>query len=278
MNSRHRFYTHAAAFSISIFFASVCSLAHAETVRIGGTGAAMGTMQIIGEAFEKAYPEHDVKVMPSLGTSGGLKALQASALDIAISARDVNEKEKASGLSSYMYGTTAFILVSNKKASPQPLTKNIIADLYSGKQASWSNGQPVRLVLRPKSDSDTLQLTKFSPEIEQAVMAAHAKSGMTLAVTDTDSADQVEQTSGAFATSTLALVLAERRDFNILPLDGVKPTIQTLTNGSYPHTKNMYAVTGANPSPAVKQFMEFLRSSQGQEILKKIGYKPSAAL
>lgn len=275
MNRHCHFQVH--IFGFLVLLANVSSSAFAETVRIGGTGAAVGTMQLMGEAFQKAHPEHSVKVLPSLGTSGGLKALQGGALDVAVSARDVNPEEKAAGLSAHRYGTTAFIFVSHGKAPIQPLTKEAIAAMYSGKQASWSNGQPIRLVLRPKGDSDTKQLTKFSSDIEAAVMAAHARSGMTLAVTDSDSADQVEKMPGAFATSTLSLVLSENRNFNILPVDGVKPSSQTLNDGTYPHTKDMYAVVGTNSSAEAKQFLQFLRSPQGLEILKKTGHKPSVA-
>lgn len=144
---------HISSLVLSVVFAGLSYSALAETIRIGGTGAALGTMQLVSEAFQKAHSQHNIKVLPSLGTSGGLKALQAGALDVAVSARDVSAEERAAGLAGYKYGTTAFILVSNSKASPQPLTKETIAALYSGKQDNWSNGQPVRLVLRPKSDS-----------------------------------------------------------------------------------------------------------------------------
>lgn len=275
MLNRYCFSTHTLALTVLCMGMSYSAIA--DTVRIGGTGAALGTMQLISKAFEKAHPEHSVKVLPSLGTSGGLKALHGGALDLAVSARDVNAEEKTAGLSAYKYGTTAFIFVSHPKTPVQALTKESIAAIYSGKQASWSDGKPVRLVLRPKGDSDTKQLTQFSPEIEAAVMAAHAKSGMTLAVTDSDSADQVDKIPGAFATSTLSLVLSENRNFNILTLDGIKPTAETLADATYPHTKDMYAVSGANPSAGAKQFLHFLGSPQGVEILKKTGHKFSMA-
>lgn len=274
MNSRHlQFHT----FALSVLLTGVSCSALAETVRIGGTGAAVGTMKLLGEAFQKAHPEHNVKVLQSLGTSGGLKALQGGALEIAVSARDVNPEEKAAGLSGYKYATTALIFISHPKTPAQPLTNESIAALYSGKQANWSNGEPVRLVLRPKSDSHNKLLVKFSPDVEAAVMAAHAKPGMMLAITDVDAADHVEKTPGAFTTSTLSLVLSENRAFNILPFDGVKPTSQSLADDTYPHTTDMYAVTGATASAGAKQFMQFLRSPQGVQILKKTGHKPRVA-
>lgn len=265
------------ALALSILCTGAPCSAIADTITIGGTGAALGTMQLIGEAFQKSRPEHSVKVLPSLGTSGGLKALQAGKLDLAVGARDVTAEEKAAGLSAYMYGTTAFIFVSNGKTPVQALTKESIAALYSGEQASWSDGKPVRLVLRPKGDTDTKQLSKMSPLIEAAVMAAHAKGGMILAVTDSDSADQVENVPGAFATSTLALVLSENRNLNVLSLDGVKPTSQTLANATYTATKDMYAVTSANASSGTRQFLQFLSLPIGVKILKNTGHKFSMA-
>lgn len=259
--------------SISLFLSSLTNIGYAETIRIGGTGAALGTMTEMAEAFQKVHPEHSVKVLPSLGSSGGLRALQNGALEIAVSSRDVNAEEKGAGLSAYKYGTTAFILVSNPKAAPQSLTKDSLADLYSGKQTHWSNGQSVRVILRPKGDSDTKQLAKFSPAVEAAVMAAHAKPGMTLAITDSDSADQIEKIAGAFGTSTLALVMSEKRNFNILPLDGVIPNMETLNNGSYPYTKDMYASVSAAPSSGTKQFIQFIRSPKGSEILERTGHR-----
>ena len=275
MHSRSRTALNIAIF---VFFGNITTSALAEIVRIGGTGAALGTMTLLAAAFQKAHPEHSVRVLPSLGTSGGLKALQARAIDVAVSARDINIEEKSAGLSAFKYGVTAFIFVSHPKSSAQSLTKESLVDLYTGKQANWANGQPVRLVLRPKGDSDTKQLTKLSPEVEAAVAEAHAKNGMTIAITDTDAADQVEKTPGALSTSTLALVLSENRNFHILPFEGVTPNVATLNNGSYAHTKGMYVVISATASTGTKEFLQFMRSTEGTEILKKTGHKVPALL
>lgn len=98
-------------------------------------------MTLIGKAFEKLHPEHSIKVLPSLGSAGGIKALQSGALQIAVSNRDVTPEEKAAGLSAAKYGTTAFVFVGHAKTPPLVLTKEKLADIYSGKQQSWPNGQ-----------------------------------------------------------------------------------------------------------------------------------------
>ena len=256
-------------------FTFLAGIASADTIRIGGTGGALGTMVHLGEAFMKAYPEHSVKVVPSLGSGGGIKALQGGALDIAVSARDLTPEEKSTGLSSILYGVTAFIFISHDKAPAPPLTKSIIANIYSGKQDTWGDGQPIRVILRPQQDTDTRVLKKISPEIKAAVEAAHARQGMMVAITDTDAANQIEKVPNAFGTSTLSLVLSESRNVNILPVDGVYPSEQSLNDGSYAYTKNMYAVKAAAPSKAARQFIDFMHSSKGREIIKKNGHKIS---
>lgn len=265
------------ALAISFLISGLPGTALAETIRIGGTGAVLGTMARLGEAFTKAHPEHAVKVLPSLGSSGGIKALRSGALEIAVTARDIKAEEKEAGLSAVKYGTTAFIFISHARAPALPLTKETIAAIYSGKQAEWSNGLPIRVILRPRQDSDTQILNKLSHQIEAAVSAAHGRHGMTVAITDTDSADQIERTPNAFGTSTLALVLSENRSVNMLPVDGVKPSQETFNNGTYAYTKDMYAVTVATPSSGTRQFLEFMRSPKGMDILKKTGHKLSQA-
>ena len=256
-----------------VFLCGFCVQAIADTVTIGGTGAGMGTMTLIGKAFEKLHPEHSIKVLPSLGTAGGIKALQSGALQIAVSNRDVTPEEKAAGLSAAKYGTTAFVFIAHAKTPPLALTKEMLADIYSGKQQSWPNGQAIRVVLRPVQDADTKSLNSISPLVAAAVSAGRARSGMVVAITDTDSADQIEKTPDAFGTSTLALLMSENRYVNLLSLDKVKPSVQSIHDGTYPYTKDLYLIVSSTPSGGTRQFLQFIDSPQGAAILKKTGHK-----
>ncbi len=70
----------------------------AETLKIGGTGGALGTMQILGRAFEKQHAGVSVEILPSLGSGGGIKAVLAGAIDIGLSARRLKAKERDAGV------------------------------------------------------------------------------------------------------------------------------------------------------------------------------------
>lgn len=253
--------------------AVVSGHALADTVRIAGTGAATGTMRLLGKAFEKVQPQHAINVYDSLGTSGGIMALQRKRLDIATGARDLTIPEKESGLESRKYGASPFIFVSHPETPPLPLDLQKIADIYSAKMATWANGKPIRLVLRPLASSDTALLAGMSADISAAVAAALQKEGMIVSMTDTDAADQVETTRGAFAASTLAVVLSEGRHVTVHPVDGVIPSVESVSTGRYPYMKDLYLFSRKQPSDATRQFLEFVRSEQGAQILRATGHK-----
>jgi phosphate transport system substrate-binding protein len=259
--------------SIALAATQLGGVAIADVIMIGGTGSGVGTMTLLGQAIEKTTRTHTVKVVPALGTGGGIKALQGGALQVAVANRDVSAEEKASGFVSYKYGSTPFVFVTHSKAPPLALTKDKVAAIYDGREPNWPNGQTIRLVLRPANDSDTQLLMGISPEVGAAVAASNKRAGLVISMTDDDAADQIEKTPFALGASTLALVLSEGRSLNVLSLDGQMPTVAALENGSYKLAKDLYAITPAVPSEGVKQFIQFLRSVPAIDILKKTGHK-----
>jgi phosphate transport system substrate-binding protein len=54
-------------------------------------------------------------------------------------------------------------------------------------------------------------------------------------------------------------------------IDGVKPTLESISNASYPATRYLYVVTKGYPSGATKQYIDFMRSPEGQMLLGKEG-------
>lgn len=263
----------AAIAATTLMSAFAVSPSMAETIRVGGTGAALGTMRLLGDAFAKERPEHVVVVLPSLGSSGGIKALLGGAVEIAVSGRDVKPEEREGRVNAIKYGTTPFVFSAHREAPDLQLTKQSIADIYSGKTQNWSNGNPIRLVMRPKTESDTALLRKMSPAIDSAVAQALEKPGMVTAITDTDTADQIEKFPNSFGTATLALILSESRALKVFPVEGVMPAARTLSDGTYPYYKDCFIVMSAKPSSGTQQFVEFMSTPKGRDILQKTGHQ-----
>src|SRR4030042_4023517 len=92
------------------------STALAEGVlKIGGTGTSLGSMQLLAKAFEKSHPGIKVVViLPSIGSSGGIKAVSKGSIDIGLSARPLKDEERNLGVLTTEYARTPFILVIRK--------------------------------------------------------------------------------------------------------------------------------------------------------------------
>ena len=242
----------------------------AETIRISGTGGAMATMRILGEAFRKNNPGIRVELISGMGSSGGIKAVLAGRLEIGLSGRTLNDEERDQGAVETRYAKTPFVFAVNRTLKITGMTLDGVAGIYAGKR-DWEGGKRIRLVLRSPEDSDVPVLKRMSPAMSAAVDIAVRRKGMIIATTDNDAADIIESVPGAIGGTTLSLVLSEKRALRVLALNGVVPSVQTMADRSYPYSKTFFMVTKKNPSAAVRRFIDFVRSPAGSAILSKYG-------
>jgi phosphate transport system substrate-binding protein len=246
--------------------------AAAQQLRVGGTGSALGTMQLLMGPFAKADPERNAAtIVPNLGSSGALRALHAGAIDMAVIGRPLKPEEAAAGLVGFEYGRAPFVFVSSKPAVKN-ITAAAVADALSGRVIAWPDGEPLRFVMRPENDGDNTYLASFSPDIAAALKVAHKRIGLVMATTDQDAADLSERLSGSLAVNTLALILSERRKLNVLAFNGVAPSVKALADGSYPYFKPLLMVTRGAPAGAAERFITLARSAQGRAILEANGH------
>jgi phosphate transport system substrate-binding protein len=266
--------------------ASVCALAligtgildlnkpaRGEEIRIGGTGGALGTIQILADAYNKSQSDAKVVVVPNLGSSGGIRAVIAGAIQIGLSGRLLKDAELSQGAKEIEYGRTPFVFATSvNNAGVAAITTPQLVEIYSGRMERWSDGTKIRLVLRPENDSDTESVRKISPELNQAALLASKRSGMLVAVTDHDAADYLEKLSGSVGTTTLAMILSEKRSLKALKLNGAEPSVKGIAQGSYPYYKQMMLVTGPKTPLSATRFIAFVQSPAGRQILARTGH------
>lgn len=244
----------------------------AQEIKIGGTGAALGTMQLLAQGYAKTGPNTKMYVLPSMGSGGGIKAVLAGAIQIGVSSRPLSEAESKAGAVAIEYGRTPFVFATAAASKVTGITTQNLVDFYAGKVDEWPDGSKLRLVLRPIGDSDSETIKAMSPAMREAESAAEQRKGMVFAVTDQETASAIEKVSGALGPSTLALLISEKRALKALALNGVVPSAQTLANGSYPLAKEMLIVTGPKTPPEAQAFVSFVQSAAGREILRQSGH------
>lgn len=257
-------------FTISSFIFYSSAIAE-EVLKMGGVGSVLGSMKLVAEAFEKSNPGIKVQILPSLGSTGGIKAVSNGAIDIGLSGRHLKEDERRQGSVEIEYAKSPLVFVTNKNNKVSGLSIRELVEIYEGKRQNWPDGTRIRLVLRPASDVDTSIIENISPEMSKAVKNALSRPGMIVAITNQESDAVVEKTPGSLGASTLTQVISEKRSLKMLSFNGVAPSVNNLTQGSYPLFKPFFIVTKPNPSASVQKFIDFVRSREGRKILEQTG-------
>lgn len=251
------------------------SASEVSTLKIGGSGTDLATMKLLVAPFSRAHPGIRVTIVePSLGSSGGIKAVAAGALNIGLSSRPLKESERRSGLHETAYAKSPLVFATLRFHGQTNLSYPEIADIYRGRRTAWPDGSRLRLILRPDSDSDTIVLRDSVPEMKSVLDEAYRHQGFPIAATDQDSADQIAAIPGGVGTSVLCLLLTEKRPLKVFTLNGVAPSPETVANGKYPLVKTLYLVTPAAPNAATKKFLVYLRSDEAVKILRGTGHLP----
>lgn len=243
-----------------------------EVVKVGGTGAALGTMRMMAETFGRQNPDLKVSVLPSLGTSGAIKAVSQGALQIGLSVRTLTEAEVRLGVTTLEYARTPLVVAVAASSAATSLTLEQLAGIYAGTLLTWPDGGQIRPILRQAGDDNTRQLRQMSPALDRAVTVSEQRQGMPYATTDQEAADMAESIPGALTITALSVIVSEKRPLRPLTLEGLDATVANGASGRYPHHKSFFLVMRTDPSPGVVRFVAFVRSAQGLEILSRTGH------
>lgn len=248
--------------------------AQQPSLGIGGTGATLSTIRVLANAFELDNPGVSVRVLASLGSTGGIKAVLAGAIDIGVSSRAPTEAERGQGARAVAYGRSPLVFAVNRATRAGDLTTAQVVDIYSGKMTAWPSGDSIRVVLRPAGDTNTLVLKGLSPQVREAVIAAEKRPGMVTALTDQDAEERIQKVPGALIVTSLSEALASSGLMRVLKLNGVEPSAGALAEGAYPLSLDFYLIIGKSPSSLAEKFAAFVQSEAGRKILAETGHAP----
>jgi len=128
------------------------AMAKERPVLIGGTGASRVDAQAVATEVHGKNPDSAASVINGLGSGGALRALAAGKIDVAISGRELKQKEIDAGLVATPLMRTPFGFFTSYKA-PVALTSDTVWQLHNkaGEPNAAFGNEVVRVILRPES-------------------------------------------------------------------------------------------------------------------------------
>jgi len=244
-----------------------------ETLRVSGTGGALGMIRHIATEYAAATGNR-IEIIPGLGSKGAIRATADGVLDLTVSARPLEPDETARGLTAVQFARTALVFVTSKR-DPNSLSINDIIEIFKSADPKWADGSPIRLILRTRFDGDTLILEQRFAGMREAIAQARKRPEIPIAATDQDSADLAERVSGSLVQAGLSQIETEKRNLRYVPIDGVSPRLAALEKGEYPYEKPFFLVFSAERKAAAEGLLDFLKSEKGRAVLRATGNIPA---
>ena len=134
--------------------------AHAQDIVVNGSTTVLPVMQKAAESFMAANP--DIKLVISGGGSGnGIKALGEKQCDVAMSSRDIKDKERAAAEKKGVkpvripVAVDAIVPVVNPENPVKDLSLEQLSAIYAGKVRNWKElgGQDAPIVVISRDTS-----------------------------------------------------------------------------------------------------------------------------
>jgi len=245
-----------------------------EAIRVGGTGAGTILMQHLIDVYLNHNPNRQVSaVMPPMGSGGGLRALSAGAIQVAVISLPPAPEESAS-FQVTPWLTTPLVFTGKNVPSGTQLTVTTVSEIFTGKTTQWADGSAIRIILRSERETDTKRLRAYASLLDAAITNAHKRLGIIVADNDVENQTRLEQTPGSFGTVALGQLLLTKSPLKATMFEGTAPSADALSKGTYRLEKPFYLVSARNPNPATQEFLKFLQSQDALRFAMHNGFIP----
>ncbi len=238
------------------------------------------------ERYQELRQEVSISVTGG-GSGTGISSLISNTVDIANASRSIKESEiesaEANGVEPYeiVVARDAIAVIINPENPINELTLEEISAIYSGEITNWK-----------ELGGDDRPIVKLSRETNSGTHVYFLEAVIRLG----DSDDET-----IFSADTLLLpssegIIAEVRDNpNAIGYDGlgyitddvkvigvanlgtedyVFPNIETVNTNQYPIARDLYMYTNGEPTGLIKEYIDWIFSEEGQEIVRDLGFVP----
>lgn len=264
------------AFTLAIIFitpgAAYCTDG-VKKLMIAGSTSVQPIAEKLAEHFMHARRDIKIEVQGG-GSSAGVQAALSGAADIGMSSRELKPSEKR--LKEFVVAYDAIVMIINRDNSLDEISREDIKRIFAFEITSWkdikgSKNEGVITVLTREDGSGT------RGAFEELIMGTAEIAARALVQDSTGSIREIVSNDVDGIGYISFGSLNDR--VKALAVDGVRPSMETFqakdAASRYKVIRPFLFLTREEPSGAVLEFMRFIRSTEGVELIKKEGLVPA---
>ncbi len=249
--------------------------AKTETLLISGSTTVLPVAQLTAEAFMAKNPGADVQVSGG-GSSVGIQAAGGGTSDIGMASRDLKDSEKEAypDLVKHVVALDGIVIIVNPENSLGSLTLDEVRGIYNGTYRNWNDlgGPDLEIVVTGRdSASGTREFFHEAVMKKEDFVETQLEKNSNGAVKQT-----VAQTPGAIGYVGLGYIDPSVKALSIDAGGGlVEPAIENIEDGTYPIARELFMFTRGEPAGLAAEYLSFISSPEGQQIIRDEGFVPA---
>lgn len=247
-----------------------------DRILLDGSTGMIPLARALAAAYQQQFPERKVDVGQGLGTAQRLRAVADGRIHIALASHGVSAEDlRKDQLELVDVARGAIVFAVHASVPIDGLSEAQVCDLFSGRTRNWREiggpDQPVQVLTRPPTEVD--------PEVIRAKLPCFRD----LREVDTakvmprggDMAKALAETPYAIGMTSMTVVEQSAGRVKALMLGNLAASADNVRTGRYALTRDYFLVVKAPAAPAVATFIDFVRGSAGDAVIRGSGAIPS---
>ncbi|HIR88051.1 MAG TPA: phosphate ABC transporter substrate-binding protein [Candidatus Fimimorpha faecalis] len=218
------------------------------------------------EVFMNTYPGTNVTA-EFIGSGAGIESVLSGSAKVANVSRNLTDEEKAEGIVENIVAIDGIGVVVNPSNEVDDLTKEQLADIYTGEIKNWSevggSDEPI-VVIGREASSGTREAFESILELEECSYSNELdNTGAVIA--------KVSAVKGAIGYVSLDVI---DDSVKALKMDGVEATAENIKNGTYFLQRPFVMGTKGEieeQEDIIQAYFEFLQSDEGKAVIEQVG-------
>lgn len=235
------------------------------SITIAGSTSVQPFSDVLAEEFTKKNPDAQINVQGG-GSSQGIEAAISGAADIGSSSRELKPEETTKGLKEYKIALDGVAIVTNPANKIYELKMEDIRNIYLGNVTNWKElggeNAPITVVCREEGSGTRgafEDIVMNKEKISDKVIIQSSTGAVRSAVAGDPRA------IGFVSLSSLD------KSVKVIKVDGIEANVDNVKNGSYKISRPFLYLTKGEAQGLSKAFIDFVMSSEGQDILEEEG-------